>query len=1003
MYEYQKIIINQKSIHKMKKLTIGLLTLLFFWGCSTPQPYQTNTAEEDGYSYEYVDGDLTNTRIYTLSNGLKVYLSRYEDAPRIQVFVPVKAGGKNDPATNTGLAHYLEHLMFKGNSKFGTVNFSEEKVMLDSIEAMFNYYATLTDDTERKAYYEKIDAYSNEAAKLAIPNELDKMMALIGGKGLNAYTTEDRTVYMVDIPANELKRYLEIDGSRFREVEPRLFHTELEAVYEEKNRSLDNDGWKVFENMYKALFKKHPYGTQTVIGTIDHLKNPSITSIKKYFNTYYKPNNMAICMSGDLNYTEAIKLIDKNFGDWEPNKNLPVWHKIVEDPITEPISVDVYGPDAEFLQMGYRFDGTSSDDFIKVQLIDMILNNSEAGLIDLNLKQKQTVLDAGSYVDNMNDYSVHTIYGNAKQGQSLAEVRDLILEQIELLKEGKFEDWLLGAVINDFKKSQMKGMESNRSRANDMVMAFTNNMPWSDYIQSINNMEKITKKELVAFAKEHYGNNYAIVYKHNGEDPNKQHVDKPHITKVPLNRDVQSDFFKTIAAEEVKKLEPVFVDYKTDINSTKVNNVEVLSKLNKENKLFNLTYLLDFGKNADPKLAIAVQYLEFIGSDKYNAEALKKEFYKIGCSFNVFASTERTYVTLSGLDENMDKATTLFEELLANPQSDQEALNKLIDRNLKSRTDAKKNKGNILWSGLRNYAKYGPDNPFTNVLSNYELQQLQADTLTNIIKEITRYPHRILYYGPKNTKEIDSFLSKYHQVPATFEPVPPLKKFPELNVDKPLVYWADYDMVQTEIVFQAKGQQYDVNLVPSSTLFNQYFGGGMNSIVFQEIREAQGLAYSVFSNYTQPSKKENSTYLFAYVGTQADKQSEAMDAMMDLLNNLPESESAFELAKKAILNKIESERITKSRVIWNYINAQDKGLDYDVRKDVYTKVANMSLDDLKAFHEKYIKNKKYVTVLVGSKDKINFDALAKYGEVKQLSLAELFGYGDTVYVDVETE
>ena len=980
----------------MKKILFVLSAGLFF-GCqpgNESASYETKTATEEGYTYEYVEGDAMSTRIYTLDNGLKVYLSDYENAPRVHIFTPVKAGGKNDPADNTGLAHYLEHMMFKGTDKFGSLDYEKEEVMLDSIEQMFNHYATLEDPEERKAYYAKIDAYSNKAAEYAIPNEYDKMIAMLGGKGLNAYTTEDRTVYTVDMPANEIPRFLELEGNRFKKIVNRLFHTELEAVYEEKNRSLDNDRWKVFEKMYTMMFDKHPYGTQTVIGTIDHLKNPSITEIKNYFNTYYRPNNVAICMSGDIDYNETIKLIDTYFGDWEPNNELPTWKKVEEDPITEPRVAEIYGPDAEFLQMGFRFSGTGTDDYLKVKLIDMLLNNSEAGLIDLNLKQQQAVLNAGSFVNDFNDYSIHTIYGNAKQSQSLEEVKDLLVEQIELVKKGEFDDWLIDAVITDFKKSKMRGLESNWSRANDMVMAFTNDMDWADYIQEIEKMEKITKEDLVAFANENYGENYAVIYKRNGEDPNKQKVDKPQITKVPLNRDQKSDFHQALASAEVNKLEPVFVDYKEDVAELSVNNVNILSKQNSENELFELTYLLDLGKNADPKLAMAVNYLEFIGTEEYTAEEFKKELYKLGCSFNVFASTERTYVTLSGLDENMEKSTQLFESLLANPKADQDALDKMIDRTFKSRADAKKNKGQILWSGLFNYGKYGSKNPFNDVLPNYQLQELQAEELTTLIKGITKLPHRILYYGPREAKQVSKFLAEYHPVPAEFDAIPTLKEYEELAVDDPKVYCTDYDMVQTEIVFLAKGENYDTKSEPAVRMFNEYFGGGMNSIVFQEIREAQGLAYSVFSSYSQPSKKEKANYLFAYVGTQADKQAEAMNAMMDLINNMPESEEAFNIAKESILNKIESERITGSGVLWNYVSAQDKGLDYDVRKDIYTQVKEMNFDNLSSFHEKYIKDQKYVTVLVGSRDKIDFDALQAYGEINEVGLDELFGYKD---------
>ncbi len=978
-------------------LAVGLL-----YACNEAStPYETKTATEEGYTYQYVEGDLMGTRIYTLDNGLKVYLSDYENEPRTHIFIPVKAGGKNDPADNTGLAHYLEHMMFKGTGKFGTKNYEEEVVMLDSIEQMFNYYATLEDPEERKAYYAKIDEYSNEAANYAIPNEYDKMIALIGGKGLNAYTTEDRTVYTVDIPSNELPRFLQIEGNRFRTIVNRLFHTELEAVYEEKNRSLDNDRWKVFESLAIGLFEKHPYGTQTVIGTIDHLKNPSITEIKNYFNTYYRPNNVAICISGDIEYTETIKLIDKYFGDWEPNNELPEWTKVEENPISQPIEKEVYGPDAEFLYMGYRFDGTGSEDYLKVKLIDMLLNNSEAGLIDLNLNQQQKVLGAGSFVNEMNDYSIHTFYGNAKQNQSLEEVRDLIIGQIEALKNGEFEDWLIEAVITDFKTSEMTGLERNISRANSMVMAFTNDIPWSEYIQEIDKMENITKEELVKFANDNYNDNYVIVYKRNGEDPNKQQVEKPQITKVPVNREDRSDFHQMIAETDVPKLQPVFVNYEEDIISIEINQIPILAKENTENELFELTYLLDVGKNADPRLGIAVQYLEYLGTEEYTSEELKQELYKLGCSFSVFASSDRTYVTLSGLDENMEEATRIFESLLANPKADQEALDKMVDRMLKSRSDAKKNKGTILWSGLFNYGKFGEDNPFNNVLKNAELQKLQAGELITFIQDIPQFPHRILYYGPRNQKEIESFISEYHKVPNELKPIPALKEFDEIDTENPKVYWADYDMVQSEIIFLSKGEQFDPAITPEVRMFNEYFGGGMNSIVFQEIREAQGLAYSVFSSFSQPSKADDSDYLFAYVGTQADKQSEAMDAMTDLLRNLPESEEAFSVAKKAILNKIESERITKSSVLWNYISAQDKGLTYDSRKDIYEQVQTMELADVKKFHEQYIKDRKYVTLMVGSRDKIDFEGLKEYGEITELSLETLFGYEDSESITIQ--
>ena len=276
------------------------------------------------YKYETVPGDPTATRIYTLDNGLKVYLSVNDKEPRIQTMIAVNVGGKNDPAETTGLAHYFEHLMFKGTPDFGTTDYAAEKPMLDSIEALFETYRQTTDSLERLAIYHRIDSISYEASKFAIPNEYDKLMSIIGASGTNAFTSQDMTVYVEDIPSNQVENWAKIEADRFANPVIRLFHTELETIYEEKNMSLTRDNDKVFEALDKALFPHHPYGTQTVLGSQEHLKNPSITNVKNYHKTYYVPNNMAICMSGDFNPNEVIRVIDKYFGDMKPNRDLPL-------------------------------------------------------------------------------------------------------------------------------------------------------------------------------------------------------------------------------------------------------------------------------------------------------------------------------------------------------------------------------------------------------------------------------------------------------------------------------------------------------------------------------------------------------------------------------------------------------------------------------------------------------------------------------------------------------
>lgn len=186
------------------------------------------------YHYITVPNDPLKARIYTLDNGLKVYMTVNKEQPRIQTYIAVRVGGKNDPAETTGLAHYFEHLMFKGTPKFGTQNYEAEKPLLDQIEQQFEVYRKTTDSIARKAIYHKIDSLSYEASKYAIPNEYDKLMAAIGAKGTNAYTSFDVTCYTEDIPSNEMDNWAKIQAERFQNCVIRGFHTELETVYEEK-------------------------------------------------------------------------------------------------------------------------------------------------------------------------------------------------------------------------------------------------------------------------------------------------------------------------------------------------------------------------------------------------------------------------------------------------------------------------------------------------------------------------------------------------------------------------------------------------------------------------------------------------------------------------------------------------------------------------------------------------------------------------------------------------
>lgn len=943
--------------------------------------------------YESVPGDPLNARIYTLDNGLKVYLTVNPEKPRIQTYIAVRVGGKNDPAETTGLAHYFEHLMFKGTEEFGTQNYAQEKPMLDEIENLFEVYRKTTDEGERAALYKKIDSISYEASKLAIPNEYDKLMSAIGANGTNAYTGNDMTVYVEDIPSNEVENWAKIQADRFQHNVIRGFHTELETVYEEKNMSLTRDNRKVYEQIMAALFPNHPYGTQTVLGTQEHLKNPSITNIKNYYKEWYVPNNMAICMSGDFNPDEVIATIKQYFGGMQPNPNLPKLNFQPEPALEQPVVKEVMGLEAANVALAWRFPGASSPDAELLELVGQILYNGKAGLIDLDINQQQKLLSAYAYPSMMSDYSMFMMNARPKQGQTLEEAKDILLAEVEKLKKGEFDESLIEATVNNYKRYQQSLMESNRSRADQFVDAFINGIEWKDKVASLDKMSKVTKQQIVDFANANFKDNYAVVYKREGKDPNEKKMSKPAITPIFMNRDTSSAFLREIQASQVKPIEPVFLDYAKDMGQTTAKSgIPVLYKQNTTNDLFTIMYVFDMGTCQDKALGTAVQYLDYLGTSKMTPEQIKQEFYKLACDYFVSPGTERVFVGISGLSENMGKAMELFESLLADAQPAPEVLENMKADILKSRQNAKLNQS-ANFSRLTQYAQFGPNSPARNILSAKELQELKPEDLLSRTNDLNNYAHKILYYGPMTMEEVVAVINDKHQVPEQLTPVPDNKCFvPQLTpTNKVLI--APYDAKQIYMAsISNRGEKFNPSIYPVLSMYNEYFGGGMNAIVFQEMREARGLAYSAGAGLSQPGKLDKPYIFNTFIACQNDKMIDALAAFDEIINDMPESENAFKLAKDALLTRLRTQRITKSDVLWSYLSAQDLGLTTDRRKELFEKAQTMTLEDVKKFQEEWIKGRTYTYCILGDEKELDLKGLQKYGPITRLTREEIFGY-----------
>ena len=963
----------------MKKLLLVLgLVVLGMTSCSK-------------YKYETVDGDLAQTRIYTLKNGLKVYLSVNKEEPRIQTYIAVRTGSKNDPAETTGLAHYLEHLMFKGTDKFGTNNPEAEAPLLDEIEKRYEAYRKLTDPEARKQAYHEIDSLSQVAAQYFIPNEYDKLMAAIGAEGTNAYTSNDVTCYTEDIPANEVENWARIQSDRFQNMVIRGFHTELEAVYEEYNIGLTSDQRKLYYTMCKMLFPNHPYGTQTTIGTQEHLKNPSITNIKNYFKKWYVPNNVAICMSGDLDPDKTMAIIEKYFAEWKPGDDVsqPVFDPLPE--LNAPKDSTVIGQEAEQVWVGWRALQANTLQADTLALMENVLSNGKAGLFDLDLNQTMKVQRAYATPELLHDHGGFILMGVPKEGQTLEEVRSLMLAEIDKLKKGDFPDNLLPSIINNMKRNHFELMESNEGRADMFVEAFINETDWQQEVGRIDRISKITKQELTDFANRFFTEGYVTVFKKQGVDTTQKKIDKPAITPIQANRDQISDFVKEIQESKVEPIQPRFVDYQKDLTIGKSASDQPLYYVkNTVNGLFELVFQYDFGQSADRRFDVASQYFRYLGTENLSAADLRQKFYELACDCSVSVGAENISVSLYGLSENMEPAIALMQDVLQNAKVDKDAYRELVNVILKNRSDAKKNQRNY-FEYLYRYGAQGEHNAYRDMMTAQELNEADPQVFVDLLKSLATYQHKVLYYGPLDMDKVSESVSSLFA--KDLQPALDNKPYLDQLAIENEIWIAPYEAKNIYMrMYHNEGRDWNPDESAVRALFNEYFGGGMNGIVFQEMRETRGLAYNAYAFYNRPAVKGRKESFFTHIITQNDKMMDAVNHFNEIMNQMPASEAAFKIAKEALTKQLASNRTTKMGIIWDYIAAQKLGIDYDLNAKIYEQLPQLTLQDVVDFARQRIANKAYRYIILGDEKELDMKALGEIGPIRRLKTEEVFGY-----------
>ncbi|QXD24818.1 insulinase family protein [Opitutia bacterium ISCC 51] len=942
--------------------------------------------------FKLVQGPLPNdpmqVHIYELDNGLRVYLSENYEEPKFFAELSVRAGGANDPETNTGLAHYLEHLLFKGNTKLGTLDWEKEKVHIDRIEELYEERFHETDPEKREALFREIAEESAKASQYAIPNEMDSLVKQMGLSFINAGTSNDYTVYFMELPSNRLEQWAMIESDRYSDPVFRLFLPELEIVYEEKNRSNDNKDRLISELIFELRYPDHPYGTQTVLGHVEHLKNPSIKAIYEFFNTYYVSNNVALCLSGDFEIEPTIELIDKYFSHWKPGE-VPEFKYGQAKPITERRTGEISYPGEEQVQIAFSTQPIGHEDVEALKLVDMILDNASAGLINLNLNQQQKVLSAGSFPYIRKYAGTQYMYGSPKEGQTLEEVESLLLEQLEIIKRGEFGDWLIPAIVADFKRSEKLQLESNYSRAGIMATSYNSLVDWEYTISEIDRMEKLTKKDVVAVANKYFNAPHVSAYRRNGEyEPPK--VAKPEFEKPDVSRFASSEFGNQILSHPTAPIEPDFLEVGEDYQIVEVSDdVRLFYTKNPMNDLFSLTMSFEFGSRENNRLLAASLLLDKAGTPNLSPDELKQAWYSKGSNFAFSVGDHTSSFSISGLDEKFDETLALMQEFTSNPVSSQEVLDTLKQIILKQRKDAREDIQS-LYAAVRSYNRYGDQSPYLTRMTTEELMALEVDSLLAEVSSLKQYKHDYFYVGALPIEKVKASILEYSSGAKNLKDPLPRNSADIREPESTEVYFLDWETAQAQVRIEFADGTYNEDNELAIELYNDYFGGGMSSVVFQELREARALAYSVGALYLEPSYRDTENLMIGAIGTQPDKAVEALEVFLELFDNLPESEGRFSNTLGSLENQYRVGKLDFRDIPGTVRSWERLGFESDPRPQRFQNLASADFADLTLFHKARIANKPKLISIVGPSDRIDLASIEKLGEIITVTPDDIF-------------
>jgi predicted Zn-dependent peptidase len=926
---------------------------------------------------------------YTLDNGLTVILNEDPNAAEVFGCIMTKAGSKDDPDGATGMAHYMEHMLFKGTSEMGTVDYEKEKPHIDNIFSLYDELGKTKEDTARAKIQKKINEESLKAAEFAIPNEMSNIINSMGGTNMNAGTGPDYTIYYNAFPPHQMEKFLELYSHRFIEPVFRSFQAELEVVYEEKNMYTDMFIMNVINEFNKQFFKNHPYGQKDRIGTIDELKNPSLTKMYDFFTTYYVANNMALVLSGNFKAEDVKPIIEEKFGRLKRG-TIPERKVYEEKPFSGREYFEANLSPIKMALLGFRTVPETHDDYLALEIANRILSNSnQTGLLD-ELSTEGELLAAQVMPMPFNDHGATIMLVIPKIiGQKMEDAEALVMTQVKKLREGDFDDKMIDAIKNELYMDHQLSLESTESKAVKIATYFAQYRDIEEINAYPKKIKNITKEQIVEVAKKYYGDDYLAFYSKMGFKKAEK-IDKPEYKPLVANTNAKSPFRKMFDEIPEGKISPNYVDFKNDVDYKKLKEgVEIYAVANPVNDIFDISIVYALGSFEVPELEYAAMIMNYSGADGLKVTDYKKKFSELGCRYSISCNDNYLKLDLQGLDENFTAAMKTLNQLLTKPELDPKKIDLIVEAVSSERKMERSEPDNIA-GALFQYVKYKEQSSYLRRLSSAEIKKLNTDTLVARFQHGLKYPVEIHYSGSKNMDGVIEVVSNTIPMDAKLKSKTPIILEPEKYKENTVFFCNKKNAVQSKIFLFANGKPYSIEDDAVIEAFNMYFGGGFSGLVLQEIREYRSLAYTAAARMSTPGMQDYTYNFMGYVGTQADKTMEALEVFYGLLTDMPKKPERMDMinkymAQSAVTSRPDFRSLSKSVSNWKEIGYPKDPSEYNM--EAYK---TLTFDDLYKFYEENLKGKPIVFAFVGDAKRIDMKEVEKYGKIIKVKEKALF-------------